>query len=44
MIASLRRYGLTIDEISDMDEAEMLAWSVAFGQLSGGEWDWSRMR
>ncbi len=27
-----------------MDEAEMLAWHIAFGEIEGGEWDWDRMR
>ncbi len=43
-IAFLVKNGLRIDEIERLDEAEIVAFSVAFGELSGGEWDWRAMR
>jgi hypothetical protein len=27
-----------------MDEAELLAWNVIFGELEGGEFNWDAMR
>ena len=43
-IAQLLRGGLTLAEIERLDEAEMLAWSVAMGEAEGGEFDWARLR
>jgi hypothetical protein len=39
----LRKNGFTLEEIGHLTEAEILAFSVAFGEIEGGEWDWQSM-
>lgn len=44
MIAGLVKNGLTLSEVGELDETEMLAWTVAFGQAEGGVFDWDRLK
>ena len=43
-IAWLVRNGPRLSEIENFDDAEILAWGVAFGEARGGEWDWREMK
>lgn len=42
-IAWLVQNGLQLTEVEQMDEAEIVAWSVCFGEAKGGKWSWGRM-
>ena len=43
-IAWLVHNGLTLAEVDEMSEAEIIAWAVCFGEAQGSKWSWSRMR
>jgi hypothetical protein len=36
-IAYLMRHGVPLSTIEDMDEADILAWTVAIGESEGGQ-------
>lgn len=38
------RNGLSLTDVERFDEAEILAWGVAFGEARGGEWDWNELK
>jgi hypothetical protein len=42
-IARLLGGGMSFAEIDALDDVEMLAWSIAFGENLGGEFDFDRM-
>ena len=44
LIAYLRKNGLSISEIENLDDTELLAWGVAFGEIDGGVFLWDQMR
>jgi hypothetical protein len=35
---------LPLDYVETLDESDMLAWAVAFGENEGGEFDWSALK
>ena len=43
-IAGLVKSGLPLSFIETLDDAEMLAWTVAFGKLEGGSFDWEELK
>ena len=43
-IAGLIKNGLTLAEVEQMDDSELLAWQVAFGTADGGRFDWSNLQ
>jgi hypothetical protein len=43
-VAGLVKNGLPLDYIETLNDAEILAWTVCFGQLEGSEFDWHQMK
>ena len=43
-IAGLVKNGLPLSYVESLDDAEIMAWGVAFGELDGGVFDWDRLK
>jgi hypothetical protein len=38
------KHGIPFDRAMAMDEAELAAWRIMFGELEGEKWNWRLMR
>lgn len=44
VIARLVKGGMSLADVDDMDEVDFLAWTIAFGEADGGEFDFDEMK
>jgi hypothetical protein len=42
--ARLIKSGMNLAEVERLDDAELIAWEVAFGLCDGGSFDWDEMK